>query len=83
MIGNYEAQNYNTEEKPNLDKEIYWKEIFYIVHVITLEETPNSRSNNKPVIYSRSKYFFLKCDNHMLHLSVKKSSFLTKVYIYV
>lgn len=28
-----------TKEKSNLDKELYWKEIFYIVHVITLEDT--------------------------------------------
>lgn len=38
-ISNSEAQNYNPEEKTNLDKEMYWKEIFYIVHVITLEDT--------------------------------------------
>lgn len=33
-------------------------------------KTPNS-SSNKPVIYSCSEHLLLKCDNHMLHLSVK------------
>lgn len=65
---NAKHRNHSEENKPRQEN-VLKRNLLSFKHVITLEDT-NSRSN-KPIIYSHSKHFFLKCDNHMLHLSVK------------
>lgn len=45
---------------------MYWKEIFYIVHVVTLEDTQRD-----PMSFCHSLNISSLNENHMLHLSVK------------
>lgn len=54
--------------KKKLDKEIYLKEIFYIVHVVTLEDTQIDPINPS---FCHSLNISSLNENHMLHLSVK------------
>lgn len=56
------------QRRKKLDKEIYLKEIFYIVHVVTLEDTQIDPINPS---FCHSLNISSSNENHMLHLSVK------------
>lgn len=58
----------NKGEKKEPDKETYLKEIFYIVHVVTLEDTHIDPINPS---FCHSLNISSSNENHMLHLSVK------------
>lgn len=55
-------------KKKKHDNETYLKEIFYIVHVVTLEDTQIDPIN---LSFCHSLNISSSNENHMLHLSVK------------